>query len=104
MNFQVEMLAFGNWGEIRNVEVPGNLVTDNTDEMLEHIFHYGQNDFQPVQHPSVSMGDIIRLQEKRYLVCDFGFRPLTPVEYSCYTRMAQRDRHISPLVHKENAI
>lgn len=100
MIFQVEMLAFGNWGEIREVEVPDNLVTDNTDEMLENVFHYGQNDFQPQQHPSVSMGDVIRLDGQKFLVCDFGFRPLTQTEYSEYTRMGQRDRHICNLIQK----
>jgi hypothetical protein len=99
MKFQVEMLAFGNWGEIREVEVPDHLVINDTTEMLETVFYYGQNDFQPVQHPSVSMGDVIRMGNDRYLVCHMGFRQLTPVEYACYTRLAQRDRHISPLLH-----
>jgi len=44
------------------------------DQKLDHIFYYGQNDFQPVaNHRSVSVGDIIRLEGKRYRVDAVGF-------------------------------
>jgi hypothetical protein len=45
-----------------------------TDQKLDHIFYYGQNDFQPVANDrSVSVGDIIRLEGKRYRVDAVGF-------------------------------
>ena len=45
-----------------------------TDQKLDHIFYYGQNDFQPVMNQrSVSVGDIIRLEGKRYRIDAVGF-------------------------------
>lgn len=73
MIVEVEMLAFGN-GEIREVEVPDGEVTSDVDQMLELVFHYGQNDFQPKNHPSVSVGDVVRLNNERYAVAGLGFR------------------------------
>lgn len=31
-------------------------------DVLNLIFHYGQNEWQPLQHPSVSVGDIIEFK------------------------------------------
>ena len=46
----------------------------DTHQKLDQIFYYGQNDFQPVpNHCSVSVGDIIRLEGKRYRVEATGF-------------------------------
>lgn len=100
MNFQVEMLAFGNWGEIRNVVVPDNAPCNTPTDMLSNVFHYGQNDVQPQQHPSVSVGDVVRFGNEKWLVCNVGFRQLTNDEYSEYTRMAQRDRHICNFIQE----
>jgi hypothetical protein len=101
MKFRVEMLALGNWGDIREVEVPHHTFTD-IETTLEKVFEYGQNEVQPQQRPSVSMGDVIVMDTDKWLIRDFGFRLLTPTEYSEYTRMAQRDRHICHLVYNEN--
>jgi hypothetical protein len=72
MIFNVEMLAFGN-GEVRPVDVPDEKLTDNVMENLELIFHYGQNDFQPLPFPSVSSGDVIHYNDKTYTVDFVGF-------------------------------
>ena len=84
VTIEVEMQAFGG-GRIRTVVIPavegvgqttkspfwGDLTTE---QRLDHIFYYGQNDFQPVaNHRSVSVGDIIRLEGKRYRVDAVGF-------------------------------
>ena len=81
---EVEMYAFED-GNIRHVIIPisegigqasespywNNL---DTHQKLDQIFYYGQNDFQPVpNHCSVSVGDIIRLEGKRYRVEATGF-------------------------------
>lgn len=78
MIFKVEMLAFGKPGEIRMVEVPfceedilENRITEQ--DCLGTIFHYGQNDFQPKEHPSVSVGDVIHFNGKTYTVDFYGF-------------------------------
>jgi hypothetical protein len=79
--FKVQMLAFGNPGEIRIVDVPENrfIMEDyhdkrvSLDECLQIIFYYGQNDFQPRKHPSVSVGDVIEFDNKKYRVEMVGF-------------------------------
>lgn len=72
--FEVEMRAFRN-GEIREVEVENP--ADDIDSLLEQIFKYGQNDFQPKAFPSVSMGDVIRIDGTRYRVGMFGFEEVS---------------------------
>jgi hypothetical protein len=84
VTIEVEMQAFGGGG-IRTVVIPvvegvGQSTESpfwrdlTTDQKLDHIFFYGQNDFQPVpNHCSVSVGDIIRLEGKRYRVDAVGF-------------------------------
>lgn len=79
--FKVHMLAFGKPGEIRRVDVPENrfIMQDyhnnliSLDDCLQHIFYYGQNDFQPREHPSVSVGDVIEFDNKKYRVEMIGF-------------------------------
>ena len=78
MTYEVEMLAFGK-GQIREVEIPDeDTVTPfgpaDTDYILEKIFKYGQNDFQPRNLPSVSVDDVIRLNGERYKVDFYGFK------------------------------
>ena len=81
MIFEVEMLAFGKPGEIRMVEVPANRFCEedilenriSKQACLEIIFHYGQNEFQPQKHPSVSVGDVIHLYGETYTVDFCGF-------------------------------
>lgn len=94
MIFNVEMLAFGKPNEIRNVEVPDNLLTDNTENDLELIFHYGQNDFQNKPHPSVSAGDIINYKNQKFVVAGIGFKIMSADEYEQYLSISQRDRHM----------
>lgn len=80
-HFKVHMKAFGNPGEIRIVDVPENrfIMEDyynniiSLDECLQIIFRYGQNDFQPKNHPSVSVNDVIEFDNKMYKVENIGF-------------------------------
>jgi hypothetical protein len=74
MFVEVEMNAFQN-GKIRKVQVDDQLLAPNDlHQNLEKVFYFGQNDFQPVEGCcSVSMGDVIRYQGKRYEVAMFGF-------------------------------
>lgn len=94
MIFNVEMLAFGRPNEIRDVEVPDNLVTDNTENDLELIFHYGQNDFQNKPHPSVSVGDVINYKNQKFVVTGIGFKPILQEEYNQYLSISPIDRHM----------
>jgi len=60
---------------IRTVTIPRERARrcTTTDSWLDAIFEFGQNDFQPQQCPSVSVGDVIRFGEGRFRVERFGF-------------------------------
>lgn len=97
--FKVRMLAFGKPGEVREVDVPDDGKCRHVDDHLNLVYHYGQNDFQPKQHPSVSVGDVIEFAPGQlYIVCRAGFRLLTDKELAEYEAMDRRDRHFCDLV------
>jgi len=78
MDVRVELWAFAK-GKVRVVEVPDHEIKKNKGEkeILESVFRWGQNDFQPQPMPSVSVGDVIGLPSgKRYQVEAVGFREL----------------------------
>src|SRR6266478_6380775 len=77
MIIEVEMHAFAN-GAIRRVEIPDNRILHDVPETLGAAFELGQNDFQPQDLPSVSVGDIIRCSGERYAVMPIGFRRIEP--------------------------
>lgn len=96
--FRVQMLAFGEPGEVREVDVPVTQLEVCTDQpwgTLGCVFHYGQNDFQPKDHCSVSVGDVIELNDDKYAVLPVGFRKLTECEYDdlCCTDQLERRWH-----------
>jgi len=84
MRFKVHMLAFYEEGDkIRKVKVPCDaekmLNGEYTaDKLLELVFKYGQNDFQPQQVYSVSVGDVIEMHEGLYYIVEaFGFKKIS---------------------------
>jgi hypothetical protein len=83
MIIEVEMNAFQN-GKIRPVEVPSDAIHMDTNELLNIVFHNGQNDFQPVEGCcSVSVDDVIRIGDERWKVSFMGFE-LLPDEHEDY--------------------
>jgi hypothetical protein len=59
---------------VRIVTVPDSEITSAEHSvLLEQIFHYGQNDFQPLPVPSVSVGDIAIVGGKHYLCNPVGW-------------------------------
>lgn len=96
-NMTVRVFQFWNGRDvsIREVEVPGEEIdkidwltnaddaaasVDNAkSQLLSLVFKYGQNDVQPREAPSVSVGDIIELKmspddlASHYAVASFGF-------------------------------
>lgn len=110
MKFIVELLAFGKPGEVREVEastlsiypkeaVDNALSNPTLAEMAcSEIFHYGQNEAQPQDHPSVSAGDIIHIGEDRWLILAVGFKKLTPDEYLLYKEMPRDKRMMIPFL------
>lgn len=95
MIVKVRMIAFGD-GQIREVEIPDgewNAQFNIPTRQLELVFHYGQNDFQPVSNcPSVSVGDVIELEDKLFKVCGFGFSEMSQEQYEAFAQLDQRDR------------
>lgn len=78
---KVYMLAFCNPGTIRIVTVPDREFGPTVDDKLDAVFHWGQNDFQPLPVPSVSVGDVIELPDgDRWAVDPVGFRLLETEE------------------------
>jgi hypothetical protein len=76
--FKVALVGFQSF-DTREVAVPDASVElvekgfASVESLLETVFRYGQNDFQPLPKRSVSSGDIIFLQDKAYRVENIGF-------------------------------
>ena len=105
MQFEVQMWAFTESKDDlkkRTVEIPSHDIREfnkgNTFHKLGMIYYYGQNDFQPRECPSVSMGDVIELDNELWLVKASGFRKLMLDEFQKYISLSQRDRHFHPLL------
>ena len=89
MKIKVHMLAFNDKGTVRYVDIPNEeltLLDDPTSvtyipTLLELVFRYGQNDFQPQQITSVSVGDVIELCEEFWTVAGCGFKKITSDEF-----------------------
>ncbi len=96
--YRVRMLAFGVPNEVREVEVAEPAI--DMAILLDQIYRFGQNDFQPKNHCSVSMGDVIEIGDDLYLIKAVGFKKLTVEEYNQYTSLVQLDRPFSDLVRK----
>lgn len=65
--------------KFRDVKIPKEDLIKATSihEVLETIFKYGQNDFQPVKgSPSLSVGDIIYWSGHKYSIEPVGFKEL----------------------------
>jgi len=79
--FKVEQMNF-NDGKIRLVDVPYIDLMGDIDYDLNKIYELGQNEFQPKDSPSVSVGDIIHWpNEDKYVVKGMGFEKLTSELY-----------------------
>jgi hypothetical protein len=60
----------------RPIEIPDDKIRPHADlvDLAELAFHYGQNDFQPVQGCySVSVGDVLEVQGALFRVAPVGF-------------------------------
>jgi hypothetical protein len=86
------MLGVGK-GELRPVEIPDSDHPDlmSNDRLLDRVFYYGQNDFQPMKDCySVSVGDVAHMRGRFWLCQSVGWRELTNEEYFIYEAS---DRH-----------
>lgn len=97
MKFKVHMLAFGKPGETREVFLIDSWVAKRElMGLLDLIFQYGQNDFQPRPHPSVSVGDVIDLGDDQrgrfWMVARVGFQNISKEEFDKYMSMDRMER------------
>ncbi len=59
---------------VRNIDVPDSFVNSSTEpQLLEKIFELGQNDFQPQKVRSLSVGDVVVINENLYKCEDVGW-------------------------------
>lgn len=99
------MLAFEDREEdgsvkIRKVQIPKDLWDrDKSPEArLELVFHFGQNENQSQMMCSLSVGDVVELKDKLYVVTPLGFRKITKKEYKKLLKMDRKDLALSELV------
>lgn len=99
---RVEMLAFcPDPDTYRLVAIPSEVqegVEPGSPQFLELVYYYGQNEFQPREMPSVSMGDVVHYQDRYFLVAVCGFKELTPAELREYRKVERVDRSFCELV------
>ncbi len=84
--------------EVREVDIPDQFAEHkdgNTDELLDLVYYYGDNDIQRKRQYSVSMGDTIELNGKLFLVNRAGFKEISQQEYEEYLKVPRRDRTIT---------
>jgi hypothetical protein len=95
MEFKVRMLAFAEANDvpIRVVKVPDAELNGVVEHDLERIFYWGQNDFQPQNMCSVSVGDVVEFNNELWMVVTVGFRKLTAEEYVDYFNTEHRTLH-----------
>lgn len=94
MKIKVEMLAFGENGQFREVFVPYDRINSSTDtvKMLELVFEFGQNEVQAQPHPSVSVGDVIFYAGEYWKVEPMGFSQLWDTQLEEYRNLPRLER------------
>lgn len=87
MKINVFMLAFHE-DIVRVVEI-----SDNSKNILDDVFYWGQNDFQPQNGIcSVSVGDVIE-HNGLHIILPIGFKEITPAQLAEYKKVPRRDRY-----------
>lgn len=83
MKIPVHMSAYGSKDDIRTVEIPDDEINSKTtiQRALELTFKYGQNDIQPEKHPSVSVGDVVELNNRYFICLNVGWHELKANEF-----------------------
>ena len=81
MIVKVHMLAFCDKETTRDVTIPYEADERELEDVLDSTFKYGQNDFQPQNLPSVSVGDVVEYNGEYHDVKGIGFEKITPEEF-----------------------
>ena len=90
-SFQVRITSYEP-PRTREVEVPSEELTGEIAHDLELIFRYGQNDFQPQNCYSVSVGDVIEYHDQLYMVKAMGHKAISLLEYEEFIDLDERKR------------
>ena len=92
----VELLSSMDNEMTRTVVIPERRDLLSVDQLLELVFVYGQNDFQPVRHRcSVSCGDVALIdRNQRYLCAGMGWLAITEEWYQDYLAVPRQDRQL----------
>lgn len=89
MKYKAYMTAFKTKADIRIVEIPNEAIKDKSKaEILELIYKHGQNEFQPMPNPSISVGDIIELEGRYFMVRPFGFSEISKEDFDKVDKFA----------------
>jgi hypothetical protein len=85
-------------GAIREVKLPDMPDDASVEDILDATWHWGQNDFQAVKDRcSVSMGDVVLLDNERYIVAMMGFHKMSDDEYQRYIKLSPQGRAMGVL-------
>ena len=98
MKVPVHMFAFShNRNTVRQVEIPDALLPKSVNALipedlpprikniLDLTFKYGQNDFQPQDIYSVSVGDVVEIDGTYFMVMPMDWKQLTKEEFDSLT-------------------
>jgi hypothetical protein len=98
MIYKVHMLAFMD-GEIREVVISDDFLPCHTKELLELIYRFGQNDFQPVENRcSVSIGDVAEIDGKFHICKSLGWEEISDTDLDQYRKIDAFKRTFSKFV------
>jgi hypothetical protein len=97
--FNVRMIAFmdSDVGKytVRRVKVPVDQLSDlDGYTSLEAIFKAGQNDFNPLKCPSVSVGDVIEYNDNLFQINRSGFHKITEQTFEKILQTERSERFI----------
>lgn len=84
--------------KIREVAIPEGEYQGKAAHDLELVFHWGQNEFQPMERCSVSCGDVAEYGNKLWLCCLAGWQEITEEQYLELKRYDQSGLSSHPLV------
>jgi hypothetical protein len=100
---KVHLTGYGEPGQIREVEIPRqSRESTSIHDILDLVFHYGQNEFQPKQCASVSMGDVIEPSDgELWIVAAVGFKRITKQQFDEYVALPRRDRQFAEFLQPE---
>ncbi len=94
MEVPVHMLAFHDEPNlVRKVKLRNQDIGAPIDKILEAVFHFGQNEAQPIPGIcSVSVGDVVELNGTYHMVAAEGFREMPKAEFDDYKAHPRRER------------